>query len=304
MERKVRAVLGRLGLVVSVVCSLILALPADLVLGHGTDEGNLPPGPKIVDQGKYPSATMTGAFDVLDEYIEVPPGASTPVHTHSGPVVNVVINGQVARRASGAEQTLTAGESWIDHSDESHQVLNTTGVAAHLCSIFLQPVGSPLTIVAGGANSANLPPGPRVVAQGKIPSVTMSGPFDVVDYVLDAAPGAATPLHTHPGPVINVVVEGQFLRRANGGEQTIETGQSWTDLPTVAHQVLNVTATSARDCAGFLQPVGSPLTTLIQAPSALPKTGENGPLELAGWLAAGVTLTWLGWAIRRKRPLG
>jgi quercetin dioxygenase-like cupin family protein len=284
----------------ALVGSLILAFPVDLALGHGLDEGNLPPGPAIADQGKIPSVTMTGAFDVLDEYLEVPPGGSTPVHTHSGPVISVVVDGQVLRRANGTEQAVKAGQSWIDHPDESHQVLNPTTLAAHLCSIFLQPVGAPLTTVAGGASSASIPPGPKVVAQGKIPSVTMSVPFDVVDYVLDAAPGAATPLHIHSGPVINVVVEGQFLRRANGEEQTFGKGQSWIDLPSEAHQVMNVTAANARDCAGFLQPVGKPLTTLIQAPSLLPKTGDGGLAELAGLFAV-AGLSGLGWAIRRTR---
>ena len=121
----------------------------------------------------------------------------------------------------------------------------------------------PLTAVAHGAYGAHgqVPPGPTTRHQFRAEGIPVQGPFEIVHLVLDFAPGAWTPPHTHGGQGVVTVLEGTMTRRAEGIETVYRPGESWIE-PGVAHEAGNATTERAAVMVTFLLPRGAPLTTV------------------------------------------
>jgi quercetin dioxygenase-like cupin family protein len=100
----------------------------------------------------------------------------------------------------------------------------------------------------------------------------MTAPFDVVQALLEFAPGAATPYHTHPGIVVSTVVAGELTFNLEGVDKIYKAGESFVELPDRVGQARNAGRAPARVMATYLlPPPASP-------PSALrlsPKLGEG-----------------------------
>ncbi len=164
-------------------------------------------------------------------------------------------------------------------------------------AVMLAIVLTPVAAVRGQA-----PPGATTRHQFRAPGVPINGPYEVVHLVLDFAPGAWTPLHTHGGQGIVTVLEGTMTRRAEGSEQDFRPGGSWVE-PGVPHQAGNATADPATVMVTFLLPQAAPLTTVTTASPGLPNTGAGGELRpwsgvsLALLVASGGAL--LGWRCHR-----
>ncbi len=152
---------------------------------------------------------------------------------------------------------------------------------------FLLPLGASLTTVEGGGTQQG-PPGPTTRTQFRTAGMPIAGPFELVHLVLDFAPGAWTPPHTHGGQGVVTVLEGTMTRRVEGGEQEFRPGGSWIE-PGVVHQAGNTTADPATVMVTFLLPQAAPLTTVTTASPGLPNTGAGG--ELRPW--SGVSLALL-----------
>jgi len=70
-------------------------------------------------------------------------------------------------------------------------------------------------------------------------------------------PGAETGRHTHPGPVVFVMLEGELLEtRADGSTNVLRAGQAFWKTPRTDHNVRNVSAQPARALAVHLDPAG------------------------------------------------
>src|SRR5688572_30870613 len=57
--------------------------------------------------------------------------------------------------------------------------------------------------------------------------------------VLDFAPGAWTPLHSHTGSSYNTVLAGEITLRMDGVNQTFAAGEGWVDAPDILHAAGN-----------------------------------------------------------------
>src|SRR5687768_5298946 len=77
----------------------------------------------------------------------------------------------------------------------------------------IQPAGT-----AGQATSNDLPPGPAKVYELKTAVQDPAAQFEVIQVVLDFAPGAWTPPHTHGGQTFNLVLDGELTLRENDTE--------------------------------------------------------------------------------------
>jgi quercetin dioxygenase-like cupin family protein len=163
---------------------------------------------------------------------------------------------------------------------------------------------------AGAASGQELPPGPQVVYRTTMEVSNPPAAFETINLVLDFAPGAWTPLHTHGGQGIVTVLEGELVHRPEGGEERrLRAGESFLETPGHAHIAGNAGDTTARVLFTALLPKGAPLTTVQQAPqnaappAALPKTGEHPAASQHLWVAvlAGAGLLATGWLLRRKR---
>ncbi|MGH2588368.1 MAG: cupin domain-containing protein [Dehalococcoidia bacterium] len=139
----------------------------------------------------------------------------------------------------------------------------TTAIAAAALLLISQQ-----STVTDARPSAQLPPGPRTVHQSAMEVAMPSAPLDAVQMVLDFAPGAWTPPHSHGGDVLITVLAGTMTVRGSQGENTYATGETWIEKAGDVHAAGNVGSVPARLLATFLLAEGAPLTTVEQTGSA------------------------------------
>jgi quercetin dioxygenase-like cupin family protein len=88
--------------------------------------------------------------------------------------------------------------------------------------------------------------------------------FDHIMLVLDFAPGAWTPPHTHGGYVYTTVIDGEMSGRMAGmpaTEKKYRVGETWVETPGEYMEVGNTGGARARLLVTALLPKGVPLTT-------------------------------------------
>ena len=161
------------------------------------------------------------------------------------------------------------------------------------------PVALLLIALLPSSIVAQVPPGPTTRHQFRAEGLPISEPFEIVHLVLDFAPGAWTPAHTHGGQGVVTVLDGTMTRRSEGTEAVFRVGESWVE-PGVVHEAGNATANRATVMVTFLLPKGAPLTT-VGAPG-LPNTGAGGAdrwtllfwlaVLIGGGLGVGTSLMW------------
>jgi quercetin dioxygenase-like cupin family protein len=110
----------------------------------------------------------------------------------------------------------------------------------------------------------DLPPGPTTIHPlGRIAVEHDSGRFEETQsLILDFAPRAWTPLHSHGGLTLVRVLEGEMTRRSGEAEDRFKPGEGWTEPPGDVHTAGNDGETPARVLVTFLLPRGAPLTTV------------------------------------------
>jgi quercetin dioxygenase-like cupin family protein len=127
-----------------------------------------------------------------------------------------------------------------------------------------------LALPAGVASGQPAPPGPTTVIEKRFEAVTPPAEAEVLQAVLDFAPGAWTPVHTHGGPVYVTVLEGEATLRMGGADQKFRAGEGWIDSPDEPHAAGN-DAAGARVLATFVLPRGA-------TPTIVAETGAQGDL--------------------------
>ena len=236
-----------------------------LLLGNGLAfSQELPPGPTVVYRATLPGLTLSGEFDLDIHINDFAPGASTPLRTHSGPRLSTLLEGEMSRTfEDGKVERFKVGENWAEMPGEYSVTGNEGTVPARVSSSLLVPKGqSPATPKPGSR-----PPQirPTSIYSSTLSGITQPGEFDLVLLTLDFAPGSATPLHTHGGPGLVLVLEGEISNAVEGKpEQIVKTGQSWPEMPGEYAVVGNKGAAKARVVFAVVLPKGAPLTTVKQ----------------------------------------
>ena len=288
--------------------ALALALgPAPRAVGQ-----ELPPGPTTVQPLRR--LLLEPAPDRVEEtqlvILDFAPGTWTPLHSHGGLTLVRVLEGEMTRRAHGADDVFQAGEGWVETPGDVHAAGNAGTAPARVLVTFLLPAGAPLTTVEGTPSQA-APPGPTTAFQSRrVDAATSTAGFDEsATTMLGFAPGAWTPLHSHAGLTLVAVLEGDMLVRSGGRETVYRPGDVWIEQPGDIHAAGNPTAAEAQVAVTFLLRRGDPVTTVaaaqapVQAPRALPGTGDaHGPMALTPVL--GTALLGGGLYLRRRRPRG
>jgi LPXTG-motif cell wall-anchored protein len=283
---------------------MTLALgPAPLALGQ-----ELPPGPTTVQPlSRLQLEPAPGRFEETQLVIlDFAPGAWTPLHSHGGLTLVRVLEGEVTRRAHGAEDAFRPGEGWVEAPGDVHDAGNAGAAPARVLVTFLLPAGAPPTTVEG-TPSQDAPPGPTTTFQSRrVGVVTAATAFDeAATTVLGFAPGAWTPLHSHGGLTLVAVLAGDMSVRRSGRETVYRPGDVWIEQPGDVHAAGNTTATGAQVTVTYLLRRGDPVTTVaaapapVQAPRALPRTGDaSGPMAVTAVL--GTVLLGGGLYLRRR----
>lgn len=243
-----------------------------LVSTAGVAFGQPPAGPTTVAEQRFEAANPPAQAEVLQVVLDFAPGSWTPVHTHGGPVYVTVLAGEVTLRMGGSDQKFGVGEGWIDNPDEPHAAGNDGAAAARVVATFVLPQGATPTIVAETGAAADLPPGPTTVAQFRTAASGLPSPMDVVQRLIEYAPGASGAAHSHPGPNHVTVLDGELTVREGQAERKVSALQTFVEPAGQVHSAHNLGAARTRVVATALVPRGAPYSTAVEqpAPAAAP----------------------------------
>ena len=296
--------MARLRRLVPVV--LILILTCLLPLGAGAQQ---PPRPAPRHVVTLENQAMAGPFDMILQVVDFAPGNWTSVHAHGGPTFILVLEGTVTYRAGGRDQAFTVGQSWLEPANELGAVGNLGAAPASIAAGYLIPAGAAVTTPAPDQPQPAAPR-PTLRAQMRLDGVTQAGVFHEILAVADYPPGAVGPLHSHPAPILVLVLEGELtLRELGRAPRVVKAGESWIERAGDVHDVVNAGSVRATLVAQQLVPEGAAPATPVTAPEpaapGLPATGDGGaaPRLPAAWLVtlAGCGFGASGWLLRQRR---
>ena len=217
------------------------------------------PGPVTKYKNSLPGLNASTQIDLIQNVIEFPAGAASAVHMHSSPNLATVLQGQITVKVPAGDKQAAAGEMLVEPINQPLQAFNTgPGVAMVVVAFVVPHGGKPTTPVAGKPT----PTTPNMTLDTfTLSSPGVSGPYTLVQQVLDFAPGSQTPKHRHGGPGVITVLQGQVTLNVDGVDRTFNTGQSFTEMPGQKLQAFNRGSSDLVLAATFLVPDGAQLTT-------------------------------------------
>jgi LPXTG-motif cell wall-anchored protein len=133
-------------------------------------------------------------------------------------------------------------------------------VALLLC---LVPLSAALAQTPVPAPALAAPPGPTTRYLSRFDLIEAPSTFDQVTMVIDFAPGAWTPPHTHGGRVYVTVIEGALdfkMTNMAGHQQTYQVGESFVETPGDIMEIGNSGTVKARVIATAILAKGVSLT--------------------------------------------
>ena len=108
------------------------------------------------------------------------------------------------------------------------------------------------------AFSQDLPPGVTIAAYMAFAPPARLGPFQAMTFVIDVAPGAGLPLHSHPGRSEVMVLQGELTeKRAAGDEKVYHVGETFLEESGAVHAVTNTGSGVVRLIWTLLLPEGT-----------------------------------------------
>jgi len=275
-----------------------------LVVGTSVAFGQTPPGPVVRHLFRTAGLAQPARFNVAQGILNFDPGAATPFHRHPGQVLVTVLEGENTFSVNGVEKIYKAGESFVELPGDLVQARNAGASRMSVMATYLLPWEAPLS--RPEPQDTTPLPRPFVSYQFKTDVQPIAEAFDVVQQVLDFAPGAATPVHTHPGILVVTVLAGELTFKLNGADTVYKEGESFVEVPGQVVQARNAGAVQTSVMVSYLIPKDAPLSTVHHAapvPAALPTTGGASDGTLPIWLiglAAGGLIAG-GWFVRRRR---
>ncbi len=117
---------------------LLVAFAAGLVVGQAAGQSTPRMWADVVlDLSTEEIPKRTRVHVNLDHW---EPGAETGRHTHPGPTIIVMLEGEVEETlADGKTRTLKAGQGFWKPARTEHNVRNTSGKPAHAVAVHLDP---------------------------------------------------------------------------------------------------------------------------------------------------------------------
>jgi quercetin dioxygenase-like cupin family protein len=231
--------------------------PAPIAVASSARGQPLPPGPTKGYESTIAVANPSARGNLIQTVLDFAPGTWTPFHRHGGQAFNLVLAGEITLRENNTEQIFKPGESWSDTPDQVYAAGNAGAAPARLLVTFLLPWEVPLTTVQQGGSSQQPPPGPTKVYESKVAMANPPAQADLIQVLLDFAPGAWTPPHTHGGQTLNTVLDGEITLRENNTEKIFKPGEGWSDTPNQVHAAGNAGATKTSLAVAFLLPKGA-----------------------------------------------
>ena len=253
-----------------------------LALGNNAALGQAPPTPVTRHQFRVEGVPLSGPYDLVQQTLHFAPGAATPWHTHPGQILVTVVEGELTLRTRDTEKVYKTGESFAEMPGHLQQAHNTTAANTVVVVSFVLPDGAPLSTPEPGDTT----PPPRPVAgwQSRTDALPPPSAYDVLQVVLDFAPGNATAWHTHPGQLLVTVLEGELTFNVNNADRVYRAGESFVELPNEVAQARNVTGARTTVLVTGLLPRGAPFSqaapAAAPAPAPAPAPAEPQPPAL------------------------
>jgi quercetin dioxygenase-like cupin family protein len=133
-----------------------------------------------------------------------------------------------------------------------------------------------LVLLAGCAGSSAAPKrqasvqGPLTKYRNTEAGLNASGSLDLIQNVLDFAPGAASVVHTHSTPNLATVLQGQITVKTPTGDKTGSAGGGLMEPIGQPVQAVNTGSTEAMVAVGFAVPHGGKPTSPVAGQPAPP----------------------------------
>jgi len=275
--------------VVSVVTRYPMLIAIGLVfvlLSTAMASAQAPPGPVARYTTRFEGVTPPASqFEIVQQVLEAAPGAASAFHSRGGPAFFTVIEGEMTFREIGkAGVVLKAGATFRALPTQVFDISAPGPARARLVATTLLPSGAALITFQPGSIAPPL--GPRLLGITRSQVTAPAATFDVVQIVLDFAPGVFTAIHSHSGPGQVTVFEGTLVSRRGTTDTTYPAGQGWLEAPVVAHSAGNLSNAPGSLAVTFLHPPGVPLTTVVGAPTVAPgppNTGTGLVAERTPW---------------------
>ena len=230
--------------------SLLILLMAGLLAGYA------PSTPTVIAEAQAPITVEAGDYILVGLSPILSPGEHIGQHSHHGPDLIIVFEGEVIEQEPGGDRPVKAGESWINQAGEQHAVTNEGDTSAHLWASLLLPKGD-----------TSLTP------SAQLPLNVKAGEYSLIGRVLDFAPGSELPEQYHGGDALFYVLEGEITLLENGATKQVKAFKGWTEVAGGVYSVINASGNNARVAMSMLLPKGAEETTLVSTPTP-PATQE------------------------------
>jgi len=275
----------------SLLATLALILALVLPVAVAAED---PPAPTTRHQFRTAGLPVAGPAEMVTWVLDFAPGSATPPHTHPGMLLGTQLEGENTFTSGGADKVYKTGETLTELPGVVGVSANKGAVRNRALVSIVLPKGAPQGTPQPGAPAPAIAPVTSYLfrADATIPN----GPYEVAQSVIDFAPGAQTPAHTHAGQVFVTVLEGELTFRTGGADRVYKVGESFIEQPGVPAQARNAGTTRATVMATYLLPQGAPLSNPVTTPAppptgsggnlpGMPNTGAGGGEQLpVGWL--------------------
>jgi len=230
--------------------SLPLVLMAGFLMGYA------PPAPTVIAHAQSPITVEAGEYNLLGASFALLSGEYVSYHSHGGPDLVTVIEGEVIEHEPGGDRTVKAGESWINQAGERHAVTSSGDTTAHLWASALLPKGDT-----------------SITSNVQIPLDVKAGEYYLISFVLDFAPGTGLPEQYHGGNALFYVMDGEITLLEKDATRQLKIYESWTEVPGAVYSVTNASGKNTRIATTILLPKGAEETTFVSTPTP-PATQE------------------------------
>jgi quercetin dioxygenase-like cupin family protein len=103
--------------------------------------------PLSIAMADMPVTLSAGNYDVVNQLLDLMPGGYMRKHHHAGPVIVMVISGELTVTDDKGTRVLTAGRSINEDTAYVHAAANNGEAIAHLAVTYIVPKGAARTIV-------------------------------------------------------------------------------------------------------------------------------------------------------------
>lgn len=129
--------------------------------------------------------------------------------------------------------------------------------------------------VANAPTKSAAPPGPVTKYRNTLPGLNATAAVDLIQNVIDFAPGAASVVHVHTTPNLATVLQGQITVKTQAGDKQATEGQMLVEPVNQPLQAVNAASGETMVVVAFVVPHGGKPTAPVAgkpSPATLNKT--------------------------------